>query len=192
MSRPYIIKCEVMDMVRGSREPKSFNLDIFPDYSKRIIEEYSSRNNIGEYDALIELIEKGFRYYEFEKLYGKDIHDREVWDKRFYYLEIESRYLHYKLRLKEVIEELKSLVLTLSKVVNRLELCYKKFLDNQEVINSELNELSKVKSLLQYYLNSYVIKVEKDLRESFGKNDEYVLKSILETVDKYKKMFGVG
>ena len=61
MSRPYIIKCEVMDMVRGSREPKSFNLDIFPDYSKRIIEEYSSRNNIGEYDALIELIEKGLQ-----------------------------------------------------------------------------------------------------------------------------------
>jgi len=180
-----------MDMVRESREPKSFNLDIFPDYSKRLIEEYSSRNNIGKYDALIELIQKGFQYYELEKLYGKDVHDKEVWDKRFYYLEIESRYLHYKLRLKEVIEKLKSLVLTLSKVVNRLEFCYKKFLSDQDVINSELNELNNVKSLLQYYLNSYVIEVKKDIRESFGKNDEYVLKSILETVDKYKKVFEV-
>jgi len=178
-------------MAGGFRNSDSLNLNMLPDYSKRLVKEYSSKNNITEYDALIELTEKGFHYYELEKIYDKDVHDREVWDKRFYYLELESRYLHYKLRLKEVIEELESLVLTLSRLVNSLETCYRKAIGDPKRLKSELNGLNKIKSLLQYYLDTYVIGVKKDLKEGFGKSDEYVLKSVIETVERYKKVFGI-
>ncbi len=68
----------------------------FTDDIYNLLINYSNNNNINIENAIEELIKKGYEYHELEKMYEKNVHNREVWDKRFYFLKIESAYLYYR------------------------------------------------------------------------------------------------
>ena len=65
--------------------------------------------------AVRDLLIKGYWYWLLEKKYGKErVGSREAWDKTYSCLKVESGYLYYRLRLSDVIEELRSLLFIFS------------------------------------------------------------------------------
>jgi len=154
------------------------------------IEKHAKRRGLSFKDALRELIAKGIRYVELESIYGKDVTDREVWDKRFYYLKIESAYIHCRLRVKELVEELRSFIMRYAGVVAALEICYERYAPKNERIAAELEELRKARKIADKYLDKYVLgKGTKDIAlEGEVVSDEDVIKSIEEGLRKYREI----
>jgi len=177
---------------------KSLKLKIFggknkekeelPEDIRALIKQYAERHHINYLQALKELIQKGLRYSELERQYGKDVDSRELWDKRFYYLKIESGYLYYRLRLKEVIDELKTLAIRFAGVLGSLETCYKQCMSS-EALEVELKKLADLKEFIRYYLETYVITVNKELEEKKYADDKEIIKFVEKTLEKYKRYF---
>jgi len=167
---------------------KTKDKEEIPENIQELIKQYAERNNIDYLQALKELVQKGLRYDELERQYGKDVDSRELWDKRFYYLKIESGYLYYRLRLKEVIDELKTLAIRFAGVLGSLETCYKQCM-NSDAVELELKKLAELKEFIRYYLDTYVITVNKELEEKKYADDEEIIKFVEEAVKKYKKYF---
>jgi len=154
------------------------------------LERYARDRGLRVEDALKELVLKGVRYAELERMYGKDVADREVWDKRFYYLKIESAYIHCRLRVKELAEELRSFIMRYAGVVAALEICYERYAPKNERIAAELEELRKARKIADEYLDKYVLgKGVKDIAlEGEAVSDEDVIKSIEEGLRKYREI----
>ncbi|NPA96677.1 MAG: hypothetical protein GXO32_03645 [Crenarchaeota archaeon] len=165
--------------------------ELTPEISQ-LVEEYASNRGIDFAKALEELIRKGYRYAQLERMYGKSMHDREVWDKRFYYLKVEAGYLYYRLRFRDLLEELRSMAMILMGTVRSLELCYQRYAPKTESVLQELKELEKLKRIAKHYTEQYVLSGRKELEEKKYADDEEVLKSIEETVKRYKKVLGRG
>lgn len=155
-----------------------------------IVERHAKEHGLSFEEALRELIVKGARYVELENIYGKDVTDREVWDKRFYYLKIESAYIHCRLRVKELAEELRSFIMRYAGVVAALEICYERYAPKNERIAAELEELRKARKIADEYLDKYVLgKGVKDIAlEGEAVSDEDVIKSIEEGLRKYREI----
>ena len=153
-----------------------------------IVKRYAEERGIGLEDALRELIAKGVRYAELEKAYGKDVADREVWDRRFYYLKVESAYIHCRLRVKELVEELKSFIMRYAGVVAALEMCYERYAPKNERVEAELRELRNARRVADEYLDKYVLgkRAEDVALEGGAVSDEDVIKSIEEGLRKYR------
>ena len=162
-----------------------------PENIRVLIEQYAEKHHINYLQALKELVQKGLRYDELERQYGKDVDSRELWDKRFYYLKIESGYLYYRLRLKEVIDELKTLAIRFAGVLGSLETCYKQCMSS-EALEVELKKLADLKEFIRYYLDTYVITVNKELEEKKYADDEEIIRFVEEALEKYKKYFMGG
>jgi len=159
-----------------------------PENIRVLIKKYAEKHHVSYLQALKELIQKGLRYDELERQYGKDVDSRELWDKRFYYLKIESGYLYYRLRLKEVIDELKTLAIRFAGVLGSLETCYKQCISS-EALDAELKKLADLKEFIRYYLDTYVITVNKELEEKKYADDKEIIKFVEEALKKYKKYF---
>ena len=155
----------------------------------KLVEYYAERVGKGFDEALADLVRKGLRYHELEVMYGKDLHDKEVWDKRYYYLKIEAGYLYYRLRLREVMDEMKSLVLTLSGVLGSLEACYRRCLSSDEKEEVELRRVDELRKVVKMYLDKYIVGIKQELNERRYVDDEEVLNSIEEAVKRYRKVF---
>ena len=153
-----------------------------------IVRAYAREREIDLHRALEELVRKGYRYAQLEKMYGKSLHDREVWDKRFYYLKIEAGYLYYRMRFRDALEELRSMAMILMGTVRSLELCYQRYAPKSEAVQRELEELEKLKKLAQHYTQNYVLAGRRELEEKKYAEDEDVIKSIEETLERYKEM----
>ncbi len=152
-----------------------------------LIRDYAEKKNMSIEDALHDLIVKGYRYYQLETMYDKHVSDREVWDRRFYFLKIEAGYLYYRMRLRDAIEDLRSLAMILSGTISSLEMCYKRCL--QSVDGGSLNEIKRLRQIAEYYLQTYVLNLSRELEEKKYANDEEILHSIEETVAKYRRLF---
>jgi len=174
----------------GDRKKKG-GVELSPEVSQ-LVEEYASSKGIDFNRALEELVRKGYRYAQLEKMYGKSVHDREIWDKRFYYLKVEAGYLYYRLRFRDLLEELRSMAMILMGTVRSLELCYQRYAPKTESIEQELKELEKLKRIAQHYTEEYVLSGRKELEERKYADDEEVLRSIEETVKRYRKMLSGG
>jgi len=153
-----------------------------------IVRAYAREREVDLKKALEDLIRKGYRYSQLEKMYGKSLHDREVWDKRYYYLKIEAGYLYYRMRFRDALEELRSMAMILMGTVRSLELCYQRYAPKSEAVQKELEELEKLKKLAQYYTQNYVLAGRRELEEKKYAEDEDVIKSIEETLERYKEM----
>jgi hypothetical protein len=144
---------------------------------------YAAGKGISLEEAIAELLRKGYEYSDLEKKYDKSVHDREVWDRRYYFLEIESAYLYYKLRSSEIYEDAKALAMTLSSVVSALEHMAQRcgFSDGNMA-----EYLSRLRSTARHYMDKYVLasRREEDAPEV---SDAEVLRSIEETLEKYKR-----
>ncbi len=165
--------------------------DLPPEIS-RLVEEYAQEKGMDFRKALEELVKKGYRYAQMEKMYGKSVHDREVWDKRFYYLKIEAGYLYYRMRFRDLLEEMRSLSMILLGTVKSLELCYQRYAPKNEIIEKELKELEKLERTARRYIEEFVLSGRKELEEKVYADDREVLKSIEETLRKYRQEFGLS
>jgi hypothetical protein len=165
-----------------SQKGEKISLKLSDDVYKLVVN-YATSNNVNIEDAIVELLRKGYEYYELEKMYDKNIHNREVWDRRFYFLKIESAYLYYRLRLRDIYEEMKSLAMTLSSVVSMLDLTLQRYNINDKNMAEYLKEMH---GLVTYYLDNYVFISKKEQTPEI--NDIDVIHSIEETLEKYKKI----
>jgi len=139
--------------------------------------EYSSRRGVSQEDALRDLVAKGLRYYELEKAYGKRVSDREVWDRRFYFMKVEAGYLRYKLRLREVVEDIRRVLMVLSSTVSELQTC--------SGVDERLVE--ELRGFVSEYMRRYIFAG----REETGSeevSDAEVLESVKEVVKRYEAL----
>ena len=149
---------------------------------------YAEKNGLSLEEALKEAVEKGVRYIDLEDAYGKEgISDRELWDKRYHFLRVESAYLHYRLLLKDTLDEFRKLLLTFSSVVSSLELCYRS-LPSNKAKELRKDEIRKLKTLVNIYVNGFLKPSEEDLKNT-DINDEEVIKEIKDMVRKYEEVF---
>jgi len=155
----------------------------------RLVEKYAIRKNLDLNKALTELVEKGYQQYRLEETYGEGINNRELWDRRFYYLKIESGYLYYRLRLSEVVEEMKNLILIMSGLIGDLESCYKTCLGRSRLVLEEEEKLRNLRETLNRYFDRYINVVREELGKKKYVDDREVIKSIEETIRKYKEEF---
>ncbi len=155
----------------------------------RLVEKYAIRKNLELNKALTELVEKGYQQYRLEETYGEGINNRELWDRRFYYLKIESGYLYYRLRLSEVVEEMKNLILIMSGLIGDLESCYKTCLGRSRLVLEEEEKLRSLRETLNRYFDRYINVVREELGKKKYVDDREVIKSIEETIRKYKEEF---
>lgn len=153
-----------------------------------IIREYADKNNIDFNQSLKNLVHKGYKYYQLEKLYDKDINDREVWDKRYYFLTIESRYLHYKLKAVELYEELRNQTLQLSSILSQLEYCYQNYVPNGKKSEQELKRIKELRKSLELYADKYLFAGKRKLLQDKYIDDSEVIESIEKTLSKYKEI----
>lgn len=154
-----------------------------------IIRNYADKEEKGFNEAMEELIYKGYKYYQLEKLYDKDVNDRKVWDRRYYFLTVEGRYLHYKLRVRELIEELKNQTLQLLSILSQLESCYKRYLPEGEVRDKEIKRVKKMKESVKQYADKYLFSSRDGSAEDVYVDDMELIKSIEKALSKYKKVF---
>ncbi|MEB3756729.1 MAG: hypothetical protein GSR79_07735 [Desulfurococcales archaeon] len=123
-----------------------------------------------EDEALKELLEKGYRYWLLEKNYGKEkVGDRENWDPVYWSMKLASGFAFYKIRLRDAIEELKKLTMSLSGVLGDLKLCYEKpeTVRRDPIFGSRIEEYQKE-------VNAYVEKFITALREDVDSSERYV------------------
>ncbi len=153
--------------------------------SMNIINRYSRENDIDFNSSVEELIAKGYEYHKMESYYKKNIRDREVWDKRFYFLTVESRYLYYKLKVRELYEELKTQTLQLSSILSQLEYCYQRYMKNNENAREELEKIREMRKSLDKYADKYLLINRKSSSQDEYIDDDEVISSIKETLARY-------
>ncbi len=161
-------------------------------YELNKLREYASKNGLTLEEALKEVVKKGIRYIDLEETYGKGVEDKDLWDKRYHFLKIESAYLHYRMLLREALDEMRSLLMTLSSVVSSLEICYNSLPDKGgQGWQYRAAEVEKLKKLVNIYMNKFVKPHEEELQRTHAE-DEEVLQTIEDLMRKYKEAFRVG
>lgn len=148
----------------------------------RIIQYYmrSTKNDNLE-NSIKDLVRKGYNYWLLEKKYGERVDSHEVWDRDLQCLRIESGFLYYRMRVREVIEELKNAILILSGVLADLESCYKTC--NAE--NIDVDRIRGYRNELSRYMSEYI----KPLKEEVTSNDGISVDEILKSVEKILEMY---
>ncbi|MCE4617858.1 MAG: hypothetical protein F7C82_05775 [Desulfurococcales archaeon] len=132
-------------------------------------------------NTIKDLIRKGYNYWLLEKKYGDKIDSLEVWDRNLQCMKIESGFLYYRMRVREVIEELKNAILILSGVLADLESCYKMC----NARNIDIDKIRRYRGELSRYMNDYI----KPLKEEVNSNDDISVEKILENVEKILEMY---
>ncbi len=134
---------------------------------------YAAKRGLGIEEALCELVRKGLRYAELESLYGRNVAAREVWDRRFYFMKVEACYLRYKLRLREVVEDMRRVLMVMSSLVSEL--------------GSLGGDVEGLRSLVKHYMDKYLFSNRDALQVEEDVSDEEVLRSIKEAVARYEE-----
>ena len=159
---------------------------------KKIINYYMMKKNLSFNDAVNELIEKGYNYWLLEEKYKDKVNSKEVWSSSYRILRVEAGFLYYRLRTRELVEELKNIVFILSGVVADLESCYEA-LKRYEKIEININKLKKYRDELNKYLKSYVLSNYRELEEAESRyvdNWEEFIKELEKLIKKVKNQHG--
>ncbi len=151
---------------------------------------YAEKSETSLDQALRELVKKGYRYHELETMYGDPSTHREVWDKRWYYFRVEAAYLNCRLRLRDVINDLRGLAMTFSSTVAELETMYKRC--------SMLNEnakahLERLRGFVDYYMETYIHSYRRYVESTSSEDgdepsEEEVIESVREALKKYERL----
>jgi hypothetical protein len=160
--------------------------EILDEKTVKIVKDISRETKMPEKEVIKELVSDGLKYRELEKKYSL-IDKREVWDNRFYYLKIEAGYLYYRLRIKELIDELKSLAMMSTGIAKELEMCYSLLESKENSIKERRENLKKLQEHLEKYIEEYVLPDEKELEEKRYADDKIVIESIKKVLKAYEK-----
>ncbi|BEP17416.1 hypothetical protein PYJP_07680 [Pyrofollis japonicus] len=157
------------------------------------VERYAKKKNMRIVDALRELVNKGYRYHELEEMYGDPSRHREIWDKRWYYFRVEAAYLNCRLRLRDVINDLRALALSFSSTVSELETMYRRCALTNENAKAHLDRL---RDLVNYYMDTYIHSYRKYEDTGSHDSDEPSEREVIESVEKileeYRKRMRSG
>ena len=151
---------------------------------------YAEKHETSLEQALRELVRKGYRYHELETMYGDPSAHREVWDKRWYYFRVEAAYLNCRLRLRDVINDLRGLAMTFSSTVAELETMYKRC----GVLNENAKaHLERLRGFVDYYMETYIHSYRRYVENTSGEendepSEEEVIESVKEALKKYEKL----
>ncbi|MCE4614051.1 MAG: hypothetical protein F7B60_00770 [Desulfurococcales archaeon] len=141
------------------------------DRLKELLKYYLNSTDEGEKGkSVLDLLEKGYRYWLLEKNYGEEkVGDRENWDPVYWSMKLASGFAFYKIRLRDAIEELKKLTMSLSGVLGDLKLCY----DKPETVRRDPSFGRRIEEY-QREVNAYVEKFITALREDVDSSERYV------------------
>jgi hypothetical protein len=177
-------------MVRSAKmikkHKKQRNNELIDDENlKAKIKYYMNMNKITYQNAVRELIEKGYNYWLLERKYGENARSLEIWDPNRRLLKVEAGFLYYRLRTRELIEELKNIIFILSGVLADLENCYKTCKNS----NININDINGFRQELKRYMNEYVLSAREELERGeyrYIDNWDEFLKEIEKLLKKYK------
>jgi len=144
-------------------------------------------------EAIARLVKMGYRYWNMRSQYGDDLSDRELWDIRFRLLKLESGYLHYKLMLRDALEQLRTLTMNLSSALSQLNTCLARLKDVDPNANVDLEDAKRYKRVLEEYSRKFIFsaKEEIDSGQCGGVSDEEIIKDIENLLRLYKEKFNV-
>ena len=148
---------------------------------------YAEKKGISIVDALRDLVKKGYRYHELELMYGDPSTHREVWDNRWYYFRVEAAYLNCRLRLRDVINDLRGLAMTFSSTVAELETMYKRC----GLLNENARaHLDRLRGFVNYYMETYIHSYRRYVESTSPDNsDEPSEEEVVENVKKALKRY---
>ncbi len=147
-------------------------------------------NDLGE--AISSLIKKGYRYWNLEKSFGK-VDDREFWDIRYRLMKVESRYLHYRLLLRDAMEHIRTLIMNLSGALSQLDACFMRLKDLDPSTNIDIDKLRRYRDVLNEYVNKFLLSVREELEDRDSDiKDEDVLNEVEELVRRYRELLRKG
>ncbi len=171
--------------IKGSKDGECIKQIIKDDHLSEIITRIMMDYHVDRDEALRKLLEMGARYYSLSKTYGEAVDRRELWDRRFYYMNVEAGYLYYRYRLGEVINDFEHVLRLLSTLVGELENCYKKCEDMS--IEKAMEKVREFQENVIKYFNEYIEEARKDLNQEKYVSDKEVLKSIKAIIRKYEE-----
>jgi hypothetical protein len=151
------------------------------------VRKISSEKKLSEKEVVNQLITDGLKYRELKRKYSV-IDTRDVWDNRFYYLKIEAGYLYYRLRVKELLDEIKSLSMMATGIAKELELCYNMLESCGKDLEERKDNLKELQKGLKKYVEEYVLPDEIELEEKRYADDKTVIESIKKILETYEKV----
>lgn len=145
-------------------------------------------------EAITRLVKMGYRYWNMKSQYGDDLSDRELWDIRFRLLKLESGYLHYKLMLRDALEQLRTLTMNLSSALSQLNTCLTRLKDADPNANVDLEDAEKYKRVLEDYSKKFIFTAKEEIEsgQCGGISDEEIIRDIENLLRLYKEKLGIG
>jgi len=145
-------------------------------------------------EAIAKLAKMGYRYWNMRSQYGDDLSDRELWDIRFRLLKLESGYLHYKLMLRDALEQLRTLTMNLSSALSQLNTCLARLKDVDSSVNVDLEDADKYKRVLEEYSRKFIFSAKEEMEsgQCGGVSDKEIIEDIENLLRMYKEKFGAG
>lgn len=97
-------------------------------------------------------------------------------------MRVESAFLYYRMRVREVIEELKNAILILSGVLADLESCYKTC--KPEAV--DLNRINEYRRELSRYMREYIRPLKEEAESDMGLDVDRVVRDVERLLAEYK------
>jgi high-affinity Fe2+/Pb2+ permease len=168
--------------------------NLLDDETKNMLEYFMMTEGISDIrEAIRLLLRKGYDYWLLEKKYSKDlIESGKIWDQSYFNLRASSGFVYYRLRLKDAIDEIKRLSITMSSLLADLESCYKEAkglsINKKEVID----KIEKYRATIEDYLNRFIFSLREDVEDkskNYIENEKEFINWIEENLKRYKELF---
>jgi len=161
----------------------------------KLVKYYMTSEKINDLNVAVnELIKKGYSYWLLEKKYGKrGVEDPKVWSQSFWNIKASAGFVYYRLRLKDAVDEIKRLSITLSSLLADLKDCYERsdFKDKEHFVE----KLERYRVIIEDYLNRFVFDLKKDIEDAsknYVEDEEEFVEWIEENLKRYKDEFVKG
>ncbi len=163
---------------------KASSIPRLPPEVEELVERMVMKEHIDREEAVRRILVMGVRYYYLKKTYGEHVDSRELWDRRYYYANVEAGYLYYRMRLGEVIRDFKDVIRTMSSILGELEACYKA---SGPILGEKGLErrIREYREIVVKYFKEYLFNAERELEEERYVSDKDVIKSLQEILKKY-------
>ncbi len=178
-----------MGILFHSRQRERIRLD---NNALELVKYYMRAEKIDNIDlAISNLIKKGYEYWLLEKKYGSEApKDPKVWSESYWNLRASSGFVYYRLRLKDAIEEIKRLSITMSSILADLRDCYER--SDLKGKKEFVKKLAEYKKTIEEYLNRFIFDLKKDVEdkaENYVDNEEEFIEWVENNIKRYKQMF---
>ncbi len=152
----------------------------------KLIEYYMSREGVRDYSKAVErLVELGYESWVSGKTGSVESIDR--------ILAIEAGYAYYRLRLKEILDEMKSIAMLLSGLASELKVCLNELEKTglYRSIRDRRIRLEETEERVKRIIEKYVLEARRDLGEKSRVSDKELVESIEKILREYRREFRI-